>query len=307
MSVAREEFLNNLLGIEEAIKLEYIAQGATGARIPPGIFVLRRGILIAGLIALETFVRDRTNEILCSLERWPRSYNDLPEKLRLASRLNSLSYLQSYARMLKRQGDDYEGELQIEIAKMASGQGTVQRFTKYVAGDYTGNISDTSLKELLSSLQVNDCWAEFRIFAGDTGIGVPSVQEIVKEIVRKRHRSAHSAGYVPNAGDIAGLGSDLLCVAMCFDVAVSCSMEQALASPTKWASGKTNWREGVNLYIASPHPSGWRLAKSGSRRALRIVREVVDVRTHVPRASPGTIAVLVNQNASGRPTSWGIL
>ena len=125
MSVARSDFLNNLSGIGEALILESVAQGATGAILPPGIFVLRRGILVASLIALEAFVRDRTAEALRTLERWPKSFDDLPEKLRLAARLNALSHLQSFARMLKRQGDDFEVELKDEILKMASGNDTV--------------------------------------------------------------------------------------------------------------------------------------------------------------------------------------
>jgi hypothetical protein len=307
MSVARGEFMRSLNGITEAIGLESLAQGATGTVLPPGIFILRRGILVAGLIALETFVRDRTNEALRALERWPKSFEDFPEKLRLAARLNALSYLQQFAKMLKRQEEDYELELRIELNKMASGQGSVQQFTKYMAGDYTGNLSDSSLKELLSSLQIHDCWNTFRNFAAETGIGVPSVQEIVKGIVRKRHRSAHSAGYSPTATEIVGLKSDLLCVAMCFDVSISASMEQSLASPEMWADGRTRWERGVILYLAKPHPRGVRLMRSNQSRALCIVTDLARAKTRISRASPGTIAVLVEHDSSGRPVGWDIL
>ncbi len=125
MSVARGEFLRSLAGISEAIALEPLAQGATSAIISPGVFVLRRGILVASLIALETFVRDRTSEALRTLERWPKSFEDLPEKLRVSARLNALSHLQKFARMLRQQDEEYETELRDEIAKMSSGHGTV--------------------------------------------------------------------------------------------------------------------------------------------------------------------------------------
>ncbi len=152
MSVARGEFLRNLAGISEAIALEPLVQGSTNAVISPGVFVLRRGILVASLLALETFVRSRASEALRTLERWPKSFEDLPENLKLAARLNALSNLQQFAKVLKRQGEDYETELKNEIAKMASGHGTVQQFSKFVAGDYTGNLSDGGMKDILSSL-----------------------------------------------------------------------------------------------------------------------------------------------------------
>jgi hypothetical protein len=117
VSVARGEFLRNLTGISEAIALEPLAQGATNTTISPGMFVLRRGILVASLIALETFIRDRTSEALRVLERWPKSFEDLPERLRLASRMNALAHLQQFARMLRRQGENFETELRNESEK----------------------------------------------------------------------------------------------------------------------------------------------------------------------------------------------
>ena len=307
MSVARSEFMRSLSGIREAIALEPLAEGAMGTVVPPSIFVLRRGILITGLIALETFVRDRTTEVLRALERWPMSYEELPEKLKIAARLNALSYLQQFAKMLKRQGDDYEAELKLEITKMASGDGSVLQFTKFVAGDYTGNLSDTGLKDLLSSLQVSDCWNTFRVFASSAGIGVPSVQEIVKSTVRKRHRSAHSASYSPTATEITNLPSDLLCIAMCFDVAVTASMEQSLARSEQWAAGETLWTEAVILYLVEPHARGVRLMKAGASRALRIAPDVTTLRPAVPRAPTGSIAVVAQQDTTGSPMIWEIL
>ncbi|WP_156647870.1 hypothetical protein [Methylobacterium sp. Leaf87] len=307
MSIARVEFLRSLEGINEAISLEYLAQGATQATITPGVFVLRRGILISSLIALETFVRDRTVEALRTLERWPLSYEDLPEKLRIAARLNALSNLQQFAKMLKRQEEDFELELRTEIAKMASGHGTVQQFSKFVAGDYTGNISDLGLKDLLSSLQVVDYWNTFRTFISDAGIGVPSVQELVKGIVRKRHRSAHSASYSPNAGDIVNLRTDLLCVGLCFDAAVSSSMEQSLFAADEWSGGKCKWRDGVNMYFAEPHDRGIRVLKSGQTRALRIANDIGEAKLLIPRATPGEISLLIERDGSGRPVKWDIM
>jgi hypothetical protein len=307
VSVARTDFLGSLLGIGEAIALESLAQGSTGTMTSPGILVLRRGILVAGLIALEAFVRDRTSEVLQELERWPRSYEDLPEKLRTAARLNALSYLQQYAKMLKKQGDDYEGLLQSEFAKMSSGDDSVIKFTKFVAGDYTGNLSDTGLKDILSSLQVHNCWTSFRVFASDIGNGVPSVQEIVKGTVRKRHRSAHSPGYAPTATEIAELYSDLLCVALCFDVAVTSSIRQSLAFSEAWGQGSTDWKSGVILYIAQPHKRGFRVLKHGHTRAAFVVVDFSTACTRIPLPSIGRTAVLVQHDTTARPIGWNIL
>ena len=203
MSAARDSFLESLSGVAEAINLQPLAEGSAINGPSLGLSVLRRGILISSWIILETFIRDRTSEILIALERWPRSFEDLPTGLRHSARFAALPHLQQFARLLKREDLDYERELKDELSKMASDNGSVQRFTKFVSGDHTGNLSDDSIKTLLSSLQVADCWNTFRSFSSEVGFGVPSVQEIVKNYVRRRHKSAHSSKFLPAASDIS--------------------------------------------------------------------------------------------------------
>ena len=96
--------------------------------------------------------------------------------------------------------------------------------------------------------------------------------------MHRRHRSAHSANYSPTATDIAGLRADLLCVAMCFDVSISSSMEQSLSSAEDWANGNCDWRAGVNLYTAKPCAGGLRLMRFGRKRALHVVRDLSERR-----------------------------
>jgi hypothetical protein len=307
MSTARSEFIRSLQGIIGAIGLDPIAQGSSSDEKPEVISVLRRGILITGLVSLETFIRERTSEVLLNLERWPMSYDDLPERLRRAARLNALSHLQNFARMLKSQGEDYEAELRVEILKMASGHGSTIQFTKFVAGDYTGNLSDSTLKELLQSLQVNDCWNSFRTFSSSAGMGVPSVQEIVKGTIQRRHRSAHSASYNPPAVDIIELPSNLLCIAMCFDVSISASLEQALVDSASWSRGDTQWLNAVNLYLLRPKNRKLRLFRPNSARAIRLVDSVDNAKLLIPRPAAGRVAALIQQDSSGRPTEWTLL
>lgn len=304
MSIARQQFLTNLTGIREAIEFEPLAQGALGTTISPGIIVLRKGVLVASLVALESFIRDRTAEASRNLERWPRSFDDLPDRLRTAARLEALTYLQKFARVLKRQGEDHEGELRSEITKMATGHGTVLQLTRFVAGDFTGNLSVDSLGTLLRAFQVHNHWESFRQFAANTGFGIPSVEEVVKNIVRWRHQSAHSAGYMPNATDIADLDTELLCVAMCFDVAISAALEAAVASPDQWLSDQYNWRDSVRLYWVRQVGTKTKITRYGRQRALAVADTLQQARQRIPATPRGDVSVLVSLNPSGLPISW---
>jgi len=238
VSLARENFLDDLNGLTSAVDMEALTSAATAGGPPQGVGVLRRGMMVASLVTLEAFVRKRTEELLVRLGSWPAQYEDLPTRFRDAAILNALPALNRYAVILKRQQEDYEAELISEIGKMSKNTGPAFAFSKYISGDFTGNISDSSLKDLLSIFQVKDCWEKFRTLSARVGFGVPSVHEIVKEIVSRRHRSAHVHGYIPASSDIIKLPADLLCIGLCFDASMTVSVEQSIFSWKKWSLGE---------------------------------------------------------------------
>jgi len=304
MSTARSQFLASVNGIEDAVSLDIIAAGTTTTPERNGILVLRRGILVAALVTFETFVRDRTSELLHQLSRWPGHFEDLPQGLRDASLLNALSNLQKYASMLKKQKEDYQSEIIGEITKMAACKGPNFGFTKFVAGDYTGNISELGLKDLLLTFQIEDCWNTFRQFSADIGFGVPSVQQLLADVVRKRHRSAHVAGFTPAATDIAELGSSLFCLGICFDIAMTASVEQALAMWQPWSERKLKWRDGVDLFLVDHHKAKLRVTQVGKKRAIVISGDAGSIPKRLPRPAAGRVAVVVFRDVAGLPKSW---
>ncbi len=307
MSLARQQFLENLAGLKEAVSLDPLAQGSVGPTDSRGLVILRRGMLITSLIALESFVRDRTTEILEKLSGWPASYKDFPIKLREAALLDALPNLQKYARVLKRQDDDYEALIIDQIRRMSMTTGPVFGFSKFVSGDYTGNLSDTSLKELLSIFQVKDCWNSFRSLSAEAGIGVPSVHEIVKDVIRNRHKSAHSSEYVPTIEDIRSISLNLTCIGLCFDAAMTSSVSYALHDWKRWATGEHNWKDTVQIYYVGKENGKIKLKKPGQARAIRILTAESDGPTNVPRPAAGSVAMILNRDEANRPVAWAIV
>jgi hypothetical protein len=305
MSAARSQFLIEIDGLKGAVSLDGIAAAAITPGAPsPQTIILRRGILVAALIALETFVRDRTAELLIRLARWPAQFKDLPQRLRDASLLHALTNLQSYALMLRRQGDDYETEIISQLRLMSANQGPSYGFTKFVSGDYTGNISDESIKGLLRIFQITDCWESFRQFSSEVGFGVPSVVEIMRNVVRNRHRSAHASGFSPAATDITGLSRDLLCLGMCFDAAMTVSIEQALGRWQEWAAGNLSWRDHLDLYFVDGKRPKLRVSRHHSKRALKVVEDIKAATALIPRGTTGRGAMVITRDESSRPVAW---
>ena len=305
MSSARANFLSDVSALEAAVSSSPVGS-ASGIAVAPGLGVLRRGAAITALIMLESLVRDRTEEFLAQLADWPAQYEDLPRGFRMRATVEALPHIEKFARMRIRQGDDYEQETIAQVRRMASMSPPGFQFTKFVAGDYTGNLSAQNVEELLSVLQVKQCWHRMHSLSADVGFGVPSVQEVLKEIVRNRHRSAHAAGYVPTSSDVMELPHNLRLVGICIDAALSVSIHSALNEWREWISDDFDWRSKLEVYLVQPIGSKFRIVKRGARRATRVVEELTEVRAALPKRTLYSIRLVVEQARDGRPRAWDV-
>lgn len=305
MSVARKNFMEDIAALREAVASEAVGAGL-GFPVPSGVGVLRRGAAITGLIMLESFVRDRVEELLIELESWPGRYDDLPERFRRRATVDALPHIEKYAKMLKRQDHDYVTEVREQAGRVASAQPGSYKFTKFIAGDYTGNISDAGAEEMLRVFQVRNCWNGFHSLSVDVGFGVPSVREVLRGIVLNRHKCAHVAGYMPTAGDVMELPFHLQLVGICIDCSLSASVRMALTNWRVWSSETFDWRSRLQIYFVVPSGKRLRLIRRGARRARRVVAEFGDARQSFPKGSAGTTRLLVKRSNDGRPAAWDI-
>ena len=303
MSAARTSLLEEVKGLEIAVSSSRIGE-ASGLAVGPDVRVLRRGATITGLIVLENFVRDRTAEILERLRDWPAQYEDLPKGFRDRATIEALPHIEKFAKMLRRQNGDYETEILAEVGRMASMRLQAFGFTRFVAGDYTGNISDVAAVDLLKSFQVKDCWKSMQSLSRDVGFGVPSVKEVFNEMVRNRHRSAHVARYIPNADEVVGLPDKVRLIAICIDAALSASVEVAVNDWRRWVAEDFDWRSRLEIYLVVPIGLKYRVIKKGARQARRIVEVAADAKGCLPRKVRGVTRLLVEQAKDGRPRAW---
>ena len=305
MSEARASLLNDVKALDVAVAPSTIGQG-TGVAVNPGLGVLRRGAAITALVMLESFVRDRTEEILEELQHWPARYEDLPKRFRDRATIDALPHIEKFARMLQRRGEDYEKEIFTQVGRMVTMSPPALQFTKFIAGDYTGNLSAQSIKELLKIFGVRDCWNSMRTLSADVGFGVPSVEEVLKGIVMRRHRSAHVAGYTPAASDVMELPHTLRLIGICIDAALSAAIHVAVNDWRKWVADGFSWRDTLEIYFLVRHGSRFRLIKKGAKRATRIVDAAADAKLSLSGKVSGVTRLVVEQGADGRPTGWDV-
>jgi len=305
MSIARRTVHDELAALSDAISSSSIAMGQSSLG-SSGESVLRRGAAITALIMLESFVRDRTEEILGYLEAWPASFSDLPKKLRSRATIESLKNIEKYAAMLQRQDDDYEQLVFDQVRKMACASPPVFSFSKFVAGDYTGNISIRGIEDLLKAFQVKDFWRKCHTLASDIGFGIPDVKQVLSNIIVNRHRSAHVSQFNPNASDIIGLEQEIRLIAICIDAALTSSVRLALNNWQHWISDDFDWLSHIEIFFLIPDGNNYRLKRKGAQRAIKKVKNLAEAITEIPKNQPKTIHLLVQIGSGQRPIAWSI-
>ena len=305
MSIARSVYLEEVHALSEAVSLPRVGSD-TAPVINPGAAVLRRGATIAGLVMLETFVRERTEEILKELQNWPAQYENLPKRFRDRATIESLPNIEKYARLLKRQQGDYEDEILTQITKMASMSPPEFEFTKYIAGDYTGNLSVKGTTDLLKVFQIKKPWESMKSLGSDVGFGVPSIREILRAIISNRHKSAHVARYSPPAGDVIDLPKNLTLIGICFDAALSASIRVALSNWQIWISDRFDWRSFLEVYFVVPNGSKLRIIKKDAKRATKVVDKFSEVKPTLPSRPEGITRLLVIRAEDQIPKEWDV-
>ena len=269
--------------------------------------MLRRGAAVTGQIMLEGFVRQRVEEVLLNLQQWPAQYDDLPQRFQDRAILDALPNIEKYGKMLKRQQGDYATEIVAELKKMVSIAAPNFGFTKFMAGDYTGNLSEEGLRELLSVFQVKDCWNAMHSLSVDVGFGVPSVREVLRSIVNNRHQSAHVSSFSPSATDVLELPHNLRLIGVCVDAALAASVHASIRNWQEWVSSDFNWLQQIEVYILRSHGSRFRLTKIGSKRAIRILQRPSDASSSLLKRDLGKVKLVVQLGKDGRPWAWDIL
>lgn len=305
MSDVRQTLHDELAALADAIQTTGVASGQ-GAEFSRGEAVLRRGASITALVMLESFIRDRTEEILDSLQSWPANFSDLPNKFRIRATVEALKNIEKYALMLKRQDIEYEKFIFEQVSKMARANPPYFSFSKFTAGDYTGNISTSSVDELLKSFQIKDFWGRSHSLASDIGIGVPDVKQVLNNIISNRHKSAHVSRFNPNSSDILELEQNIRLIAICIDASLTASSKAALGNWRHWVDEKFNWTDFLEIFFLIPHNKKLRLTKKDRNRAIKIVTNPVDANEHIPRNDTKTAKLLVQLGKDLRPKAWSI-
>ena len=160
--------------------------------------MLRQGQAVLLFSAMETFLRDRTAEVLQSFDAAVVSFSGLSEKLQTAVTLGAMHGLQN---RVKAQDKQLQSSwLMTEAAAIASASTSLSTLSRYSFAHDRSNIAEDDVSNILSAFGVDKPWESITAVTGRSGASLPDAKAEFIAIKKRRHSSAHVVtGAVPHA------------------------------------------------------------------------------------------------------------
>lgn len=181
--------------------------------------MLRQGLAVLVFSTVETFIRERTGELLRSFSNPGLGFNDLSPALQKAVTVGALEGVRF--RLKLQPGADKITWLVANLTPIAGATTNVRNLSDHSFGYSASNIDEEDVREILKSFGVESPWKQLTSLAGRIGIGILDTEAEFEAIKKRRHSSAHAlTGKVLYADLLNSVRSSLgICIA--FDLLLS--------------------------------------------------------------------------------------
>lgn len=181
--------------------------------------MLRQGLAVLTFSAVETFVRERTGEILGALTNERLTFSDLSPALQRATTLGAMEGVRF---RLKLQAPvDRVSWLVTNLAPIANATTNIRRLSDHSFGYAASNLAEDDVRDILKAFGVEGPWNQMTQLTRRLGLALPSCESEFETIKKRRHASAHAlTSQVPYTDLLNSLRSSLA-ICLAFDLLLS--------------------------------------------------------------------------------------
>ncbi len=311
MSNARNDFLYRLGLIQASLSEASVNDGAPTEVLKNGVAsVLRNGLAVLCFTCLESFIKERTAEILNSFDASAVNFSALPKSLQSAVTLGALRGL-----IFRVKNEPKNSQIQWalnHVTIIASSSTSVANLSPLSFGNEASNIRKEDITGILSAFGVEDGWVNMTQLCKRVGLGgILDCSADFKSIAESRHKAAHSASAHTPIGDLTSHLQSARAIGITFDLLLSeaCHRHNKLRHlPTKPITLESQ----IKLRFLSPHPTLVGHVKEeteliGPPRSLTTYHVHPDLATARTLALPRSATLnehLVEVDTSAIPIQW---
>ena len=181
--------------------------------------MLRQGLAVLVFSTVETFIRERTGEVLRSFTNASLTFTDLSPALQKAATLGALEGVRF--RLKLQPTANKISWLVANLAPISGAVVNVQGLSGHSFGYSTSNIGEDDLKEILKSFGVEAPWTQITALTARFGIAILDAEAEFDSIKKRRHSSAHALTGQVLYDDLQNSVRSSLAICLAFDLLLS--------------------------------------------------------------------------------------
>ena len=267
--------------------------------------MLRNGIAVIGFTMLEDFIKTRTSEIISKIGDGQTKFEELSESLQKATVVDIIDSIKFQTKF-----EDSNIKNRIKIHQAVSAEIASTLFNPYSLPEKTfgyskSNINLDTIHEILSSLWCSDGWGSMGGVASKCNAGVIDLRSAFKNAASRRHSAAHNASAQIEYTEISDFVSEIIAIAMSFDLLASIALRKILNGDKDYINGHKKISNGtVCLRFIEEENGKFKEKVILTKRAVSVSKTLDESKAAAyPRAKINLEAVVV-KDARGLPVEW---
>lgn len=267
--------------------------------------LLRNGLMVVGVAALEDFIKGRTQELLRYLSSAGLSFSDLPQRMQQAATVSVFKSASGHlSRVWASLGDDIVGNIQAVALDVASTTAPNFTLSQFAFGFSNSNLTPDIVNDILKSFGLKNAWSQISRVAHRVGLASLSHEEAFRQALRNRHAAAHQAAAQTEPTDLIAFVQHAKGIAIGFDTIISRAGRLIAERDPSLLALDGLVERGVQIRFLNEAADGiWRDVPEGKRPYRK-----ASTRASLERDSLARVrrvkGVLVIRDASDVPTTW---
>lgn len=181
--------------------------------------MLRQGLAVLVFSTVETFIRERTGEVLCSFSNPALAFTDLSPALQKATTLGALEGVRFRLRL--QPTTTKVSWLVANLAPISGATTNVQGLSDHSFGYATSNIDEGEVEKILKSFGVDAPWGQVTSLTARFGVAILDAGAEFESIKKRRHSSAHALTGQVLYVDLQNSVRSSLAICLAFDLLLS--------------------------------------------------------------------------------------
>jgi hypothetical protein len=180
--------------------------------------MLRQGLAVLNFSAVETFIRDRTNEVLQDFINTGLSFSNLSSNIQDALTLGALEGIKF---RLKQQTQNQQLKILWvvnELEPIANAHKNLSQVSKYAFGHNKSNIAEEDIAAILKAFGVDSPWKQMTDLTSRIGTALLDARGEFSAIRERRHASAHALSTNVTHSDLLNSANSSLAICITFDL-----------------------------------------------------------------------------------------